>query len=192
MTDADRAIPAAQDRSELALRWYQARLGFWQALWGTLVTGGLAVAIPAGVDTYKVIQERRVKELEIKLKERELALKDKELEGTRLAADQQYISKFVDAATNPDVEARIRFSQYFSFVSSGPYREGWERFFTAVESRRDKIRSEINQKESQIDKLRAKDDSLDIDEQSLLTRLQRELAWSYSELGYANKVLETR
>lgn len=157
-----------------------------------MITAGLAVAIPAGVDTYRVLQEKRVKELEIALKDRELSLKDKELEGKRLDADQQYISKFVDAATNPDVEARIRFSQYFSFVSSGQYREGWEKLFQAVESRRNRIRDEINQKESQVDKLRAKDESLSADEQSPRTQLQRELAWHYAELGYANNVLDSR
>ncbi len=29
------------------------RLGFWQAIWGTLISGGVAVAIPAAVDAYK-------------------------------------------------------------------------------------------------------------------------------------------
>jgi hypothetical protein len=173
-------------KRELELRWYQTRLGFWQAIWGTLVTGGLAVAIPAAVESYKLYQERL-------LKEQEIALKNKEIEGKLQDMDHQYISQFLKQALDPDIEMRIRFSQYFAYVSgNNSNREGWEKFRKALTDRRDEIRKEINQKETDVQKLREKEGSLSIDEKAQRDRLLRELNWDYSEVGSVNKVLQNQ
>jgi hypothetical protein len=160
-----------------AFRWYQARLGFWQAIWVTLITGGRAVASPGAVEAYKIFQERKLKELE--------------LAGKRLEFDQQYVSNFLNIALNPDVEARIRFSQYFSFVASEQYRDAWKGYLKAVKDRRDELFEEINKKQVQLEHLRAKTE-LTVDEQSQLNTLERELGWRETELGRVNRELANR
>jgi hypothetical protein len=170
-------------RQELALRWYQSRLGFWQAIWGTLITGAIAVAIPASVEAYKASIEREIKQLDIALKGKEVELKAKEIEGKRLDADQQYISRFLTEALNPDIEARIRLSQYFSHVSGDQSKASWAAFFRAVEARRNLIRSEINAKRLELDKLMAKSD-LTVEEASRAEELRREIDWYVAETGY--------
>src|SRR2546430_15828219 len=104
MTAPDSSSASPLQKRELELRWYQARLGFWQAIWGTLITGGVAVAIPAGVDAYKAGLEVQKAKEEQKLKEKEIALKDKELEGKVLDSHQTYISNFLNTALNQDIE----------------------------------------------------------------------------------------
>jgi hypothetical protein len=198
-------------QGDMALRWYQTKLGFWQAIWGTLITGGLAVAIPAGVETYKIYQEQKLKQYEISVKDRELSLKDKELQGKIQDTDQLYISKFLDTALTPDIEARIRFSMYFSYVSGERYREGWEKFRKALVDRREQLKSEINSKSEQFDKLKTKasecprnlpsegaskpcDSSmiLTVEEQAMYAKLRRELEWDFAEFGSVSTVLEIR
>jgi hypothetical protein len=173
MTDPDSDSASRLQKRELELRWYQARLGFWQAIWGTLITGGIAVAIPAGVEAYKISQEN--------------ALKQKELEGKFLDAEQRYVSSFLSNAVDPDIQQRIRFSQYFAFVLAEPRREGWDKFRVALEKRRSEVRAEINLREAKVEKLRAKQGSLSLEEESEQRKLQRELRWLYSELGEGSK-----
>ena len=102
--------PKPLSRGPLNLERYRARLGFWQAVWGTLITGGVAVAIPAGIEAYKAY-------LDIHKTKGEVRLKDKEIEGKILDTHQMYISNFLNTASNQDIELRLRFSEYFSFVS---------------------------------------------------------------------------
>jgi hypothetical protein len=170
---------AALARGDQRLRWYQARLGFWQTVWGTLITGGIAVAIPAGVDAYKTYQER-------KLKEQEIALKDKEIEGNILNAHQTYISSFLTTALNQDIELRIRFAEYFSYVSDLKHRDGWDKFREELVKRRDETRKAINLKEIDYDKIRVRQGA-SLDEQAQRARLERELSWNYAELGYVRQ-----
>jgi hypothetical protein len=87
--------PPKADRALLNLQRYQARLGFWQAIWGTLITGGIAVAIPAGVDAYKASLEVAKTKEEEKLKEKEIALKDKELEGDSQSISLRYLTRVI-------------------------------------------------------------------------------------------------
>ena len=174
--DSRKPYDAKREKREFELRWYQARLGFWQAIWVTLMTAGLAAAIPGAVEVYKNRQETKLKEIELKLKE-------EENEGKRIQFDQQYVSKFVDQALAPDVERRIRLGQYFSFVASEKYREGWGNYFKAVASERTTVRDDINTKQAELRQLKAKPE-LNADEVNRLDRLQRELHWLNLELGY--------
>jgi hypothetical protein len=120
---------------------------------------------------------------ETQLKQVELELKREENEGKRIEFDQQYVSKFIEFALTPDVEKRIRLGQYFSFVSSEKYREGWTKYFGAVAGERTSVRKEINTKQTELRQLREKPE-LNADEVSRLDRLQRELHWLNAELGY--------
>jgi hypothetical protein len=153
-----------------------ARLGFWQAIWGTIFTGGIAVAIPAAVDWYKTHEETKLKTLEI-------ALKNKDLEQKVLDSHEPYVSAFLNTALNQDIELRIRFSEYFAHVSDTRYRESWERFRTTLDKRRSDIRAGIDEMEMEADQLRAKR-NLNIDELIKLAKLERELGWKYAEVGY--------
>jgi hypothetical protein len=112
-------------------------------------------------------------------------LKDKELESKIL--HQSYISNFLTTALNQDIELRIRFAEYFSHVSDPRHREGWEKFHSGLVNRRNEIRNDINLREVQFDKLRAKQAPLSIEEQTQRARLERELGWNYAELGYVRK-----
>src|SRR5262245_58611966 len=165
--------PSVTARDQLNFERYRTRLGFWQAIWGTLISGGIAVAIPAAVDAYKA----RI----------ELQLKSKEIEGKILDSHQQYISNFLNTALNQDIELRIRFSEYFSFVSDAQNRVGWNLYRESLVTRRDAIRGEINSKEMQLEQLRARRNSLTAPEQSNLAKLERELSWSYAEVGYVRR-----
>jgi hypothetical protein len=120
MTDANAVHgdpPKLNNAKDDELRRYQARLVFWKAIWVTLISAGLAAAIPGLVEVYKNHQETGLKQIELNIKR-------EENEGKRIEFDQQYVSKFVDQALIPDVERRIRLGQYFSFVASEKYREG--------------------------------------------------------------------
>jgi len=183
MTD----IRPKRDRAGYILERYRIRLGFWQAIWVTMVTGGVAVAIPAGVEAYKARLELKKSAEENKLKDKEIALKDKELEGKILDSHQKYISEFLTTALNQDIELRMLFSEYFAAVSNHRYKEGWEKFREGLEKRRDMLRQTINQKEEKLKKIGLSRTTLDVSEQTEVAQLDRELRWYYAELGYVRQ-----
>jgi lysozyme family protein len=155
------------------------RLGFWQAIWGTLISGGVAVAIPAAVDAYKA-------QLDLQKARQEVQLKQKEIESKAQDLHQTYISKFLDTALNQDIELRLRFSEYFSYVSEKESTEQWRKYHEELEKRRDAIRISINEKEMGAAKLSAV--SKPSPEQQIeLLQLRRELDWNYAEVGYARQ-----
>lgn len=162
-----------------SLERYRLRLGFWQAIWGTLISGGVAVAIPAAVDAYKA-------QLDLRKAEQEVALKQKEIESKAQDLHQTYISKFIDTALNQDIELRLRFSEYFSYVSEKESREQWKLYHDELEKRRDGIRLSINDKETRVAHLGAVSKP-NLSEQTELFNLKRELEWNYAEVGYARQ-----
>jgi lysozyme family protein len=155
------------------------RLGFWQVIWGTLISGGVAVAIPAAVDAYKA-------RLDLQKAKQDVALKQKEIESKAQDLHQTYISKFLDTALNQDIELRLRFSEYFSYVSEPEGREQWRKYHEDLEKRRDTIRTSINQKEMRAAQLSVVTNP-NSDEQIELLQLKRELGWNYAEVGYARQ-----
>jgi lysozyme family protein len=166
--------------AQLNLEKYKTRLGFWQAVWGTLISGGIAVAIPAAVDAYKA-------RLELQKSMEDQKLKDKEIQLRILDSHQQYIANFLNTALNQDIELRIRFAEYFSFVSDPSYRPVWETFRSSLVSRRNDIRDQINSKEMQLDQLRARRASLTLQQQIDFAKLERELSWINGEVGYVRR-----
>jgi hypothetical protein len=167
---------ARREAREFKLRWYQARLGFWQTICVTLISGGLAVAIPGAVDAYKSYQDTKLRQVE-------LDLKREENEGKRIQFDQDYISKFLEFALTPDVEKRVRLGQYFSYVSSEKYRVGWSKYFDAVATERNDVRDKITAKQAELRQLKTKPE-LNADDVGRLDRLERELHWLNAEVGY--------
>jgi lysozyme family protein len=162
-----------------SLERYRLRLGFWQAIWGTLISGGVAVAIPAAVEAYKA-------RLDLRKAEQEVALKQKEIEGKAQDLHQTYISKFIDTALNQDIELRLRFSEYFSYVSDKESRDQWKLYHENLEKRRDAIRLSINDKEMRAAHLGALSKPSEV-EQIEVFKLKRELEWHYGEVGYARQ-----
>ncbi|MGY4507984.1 hypothetical protein [Bradyrhizobium sp. USDA 3650] len=162
-----------------SLERYRLRLGFWQAIWGTLISGGVAVAIPAAVEAYKA-------RLDLRKAEQEVALKQKEIEGKAQDLHQTYISKFIDTALNQDIELRLRFSEYFSYVSDKESRDQWRLYHDELEKRRDAIRKSINDKEMDAAHLSALPKPSEA-EQIKMAALRRELYWNYAEVGYARQ-----
>jgi lysozyme family protein len=162
-----------------SLERYRLRLGFWQAIWGTLISGGVAVAIPAAVDAYKA-------QLDLRKAEQEVALKQKEIESKAQDLHQTYISKFIDTALNQDIELRLRFSEYFSYVSEKESREQWKQYHDGLEKRRNEIRLSINDKETRVAHLGALSKPTEA-EQIELWKFKRELEWNYAEVGYARQ-----
>jgi hypothetical protein len=158
---ADEQSRSLLEREEIKLRWYQAKLGFWQALWGTMITGGLAVAIPAYVDAYKTTKQIDLKNLEM---------------------DNEYIKAFLSQAVSPDIDLRIRMSQYFSYISSGEHRNGWEKFRESLEKRRNEVQELIINEETNILKIKNKP-ALSIEDKTQVTQLQKRLDWYEAELG---------
>jgi lysozyme family protein len=167
------------EQAPVSLERYRLRLGFWQAIWGTLISGGVAVAIPAAVDAYKA-------RLDLRKAEQEVALKQKEIESKAQDLHQTYISKFIDTALNQDIELRLRFSEYFSYVSDKDSREQWRLYHDGLEKRRDAIRQSINDKEMDAAHLGAHARPSEAD-QIKLAALRRELDWNYAEVGYARQ-----
>lgn len=160
------------ERVPLSLERYRLRLGFWQAIWGTLISGGVAVAIPAAVEAYKARLDLAIKRAEIESKAQDL--------------HQTYISKFIDTALNQDIELRLRFSEYFSYVSDKDSREQWRLYHDGLEQRRDAIRKSINDKEMDAAHLSALPKPSEA-EQIKMAALRRELYWNYAEVGYARQ-----
>lgn len=114
------------------------------------------------------------------------------LEYTKSNADRQakqqafrddYIKEFVSNALNQDIELRIRFAQYFSRVSTEPYRQDWVTYLDDLRKTRNDIRGQIDKMEADLSvKSAAKQsDPVEID------RLFRNLNWSYNEVGYVAK-----
>jgi len=168
-----------EPRISPALEHYKARLGFWQAIWGTIISGGVAVAIPAAVDAYKA-------HLDLEKARQDIVLKGKEIEEKRQDQYQEYVSRFLSTALNQDIELRLRFAEYFSFVADTADSEKWRNFNSTLKSRKEEIRTRIEKNENLAARL-VSSPKLDTDQQIELARLRRELAWDYAEIGYARQ-----
>jgi hypothetical protein len=181
MNDMDRTPSSGQpETQEYRLKWYQARLGFWQAIWGTIITGGVAVAIPAAVEVYKVRAEREKVQQESILKQQEVEIKKLEVQLKQQAEHATYISQFLSQALNQDIELRLRFAEYFSFLSSGDEQKGWTRFRDDLLKKKQDIRTEIDTLEQDYYGASTGDG---YDELARAT-IKRKLDWAYREIGY--------
>lgn len=90
-----------------------------------------------------------------------------------------YVKEFLASAVNQDIELRIRFAEYFAFVSTD--KESWTAYKDELFKRRKAIREQIDVMEKQWQqKVQAKnyDD---------LEQLERNLTWAYKEVGYVER-----
>jgi hypothetical protein len=96
---------------------------------------------------------------------------------------ETYIKDFLADALNQDIELRIRFAEYFSFVSSDEFRQGWIDYHQHLVQYRDTVRKQIDEMETkwqQKSQISGQNDP-EID------RLERDLSWAYHEMGYVER-----
>ena len=103
-TDGPATSPSA---AELEFRRYEARLGVWKVVLGTLIVGLAGVLIPGAISSYSAYFENARKETELRLSQQ--------------TAHQQYIKDFFATAINQDIEAYYSLCRLFcEFIWSRP------------------------------------------------------------------------
>jgi len=166
MSDEGVLSSATIEREKLALERYKAILDFWKFVLGSVFVA-LAIALIPPL----------------------FQLATSKLEFVKAEADRQqkqqqfhdgYIKEFMASAINQDIEWRIRFAEYFSNLSTEPYRKDWLTYLSDLRSSRDAIRKQIDDMEAQWRALAAKKDR----DETELARLDLHLAWAYNEVGY--------
>ena len=159
------AIPSA---AEFELRRYEAKLGLWKVVLGTLIVGLAGVLIPGAISFYTAHFENLRKETELGLSQE--------------AAHQQYIKDFFATAINQDIELRIRFADYFANLSGPGQEHLWKNYLTDLKQLRDGNRKKINDFEKKlVDYKKMSPNDIDNAE---FDRINRELAWANAEIGY--------
>lgn len=151
---------------EFELRRYEARMGVWKVVFGTLIVGLAGVLIPGAIELYSSYFENQRKAAELDL--------------AKQTAHQQYIKEFFQTAINQDIELRIRFANYFSELSDNQYKESWQGYFVNLANTRNDTRKKINTLEERLYNLSNNEEV----EEVLLAQTMRELGWAYNEIGY--------
>ncbi|WP_143278683.1 hypothetical protein [Bradyrhizobium sp. Y36] len=157
------------EREKLSVERYKSKLDFWKFVLGSVCAAIAIAAIPpsfqlatAFLESVRSDKDRQVKQQEFR---------------------DGYIKDFLNNALNQDIELRIRFAQYFAFVSADTFRKGWNDYRSELQKQRDDIRKDIDQMEGDwLKAVRAKEpDDLRIE------HLERRLKWAYAEVGYVEK-----
>lgn len=187
------AAPAAKDepakpaksadrlsKDEIDLRRYEAKLGLWKVLFGTLVVGIVSVLIPASIDYLRITLENTRKNTELDIESRRKAT---ELELAEQAAHLEYIKTFSNLAVNQDIELRIRFADYFAHMSGAVEQNAlWLQYLKDLKTLKEITRQDINKLEKQLVAFKKlPPDEVDNAE---FDRVTRELAWANAEIGY--------
>jgi hypothetical protein len=154
--------------AELEFRRYEARLGVWKVVLGTLIVGLAGVLIPGAISFYSAYFENARKETELRLSQQ--------------VAHQQYIKDFFATAINQDIELRIRFADYFANLSGPGQETMWKNYLENLKETRDNNRQKINSFEKDLVSFKKlPPDQIDNAE---FDRINRELAWANAEIGY--------
>lgn len=160
--------PPSLSAEELKFRYYDARLGVWKVVLGTLVIGLAGILFPFVVQMYNSTFENERKSIELRLSQQ--------------AAHQQYIKDFFSTAINQDIELRIRFADYFANLSGPPQAPLWTGYRDSLKSLRDEKRKKINELEKRLVEFKKlPPERIDNAEFDLVNR---ELIWANAEIGY--------
>lgn len=160
--------PPTLDPEELKFRYYDARLGVWKVVLGTLVIGLAGIIFPFATQFYNSYFDNQRKAVELQLSQQ--------------AAHQQYIKDFFSTAINQDIELRIRFADYFANLSGPPQAPLWMSYRDSLTRLRDEKRKRINDLEKRLVALKKlPPDQIDNAEFDLVNR---ELLWANAEIGY--------
>jgi hypothetical protein len=162
--DAPRDRPVSS-LAEFRLRRYEARLGLWKVVWGTMVVGVIAAVIPGLVETYKAYFDQKRIQSQIAL--------------DRVTFHQKYVQSFAETGYNQDIELRFRLADYFSYVSDPDFRQPWIDYRENIKSRRKELREQINKLYNELSNLLVDEEKNAVE----IAEKQRELRWANAELG---------
>jgi hypothetical protein len=106
-------------------------------------------------------------------READLAVKQQQFQD-------EYVTKFLTSALSQDLELRIRFADYFAFVSAPDLRQGWIDYRDSLRKTRSDIRGKIDLGETELAQI-IKTHGYGGSE---FDRATRNLTWLYNEVGY--------
>ncbi|MBY5537104.1 hypothetical protein HFO42_31815 [Rhizobium leguminosarum] len=173
MTDDAAVTPEpTKTAADIELRRYEARLGVWKVVLGTMIVGLAGVLIPGLVSFYTTYFES--------------LRKDAELSQAQQAAHQQYIKDFFDTAVNQDIELRIRFANYFANLSGEDQRQLWQSYRDSQTETRGTLRTLINELERKMTLLNPErqNEFSTAEKAAEYKELERRRDWAYREIGY--------
>lgn len=155
------ALIKLQDEAEI--RRYEARWSFYKVLFGTCIVGVVAAVLPHWI---QLVQE----------------------DSKRVNDYRQFVTQYVDNGISQDIELRIRFAEYFSYLADEESTTAWKKYHEILTDRRDEIRKDINRLEKNSATLiSVGGDELSEPNQIQLAEWDRELRWAYGEVGYAEE-----
>lgn len=162
------------DSYEFELRRYEARLGLWKVILGTLIVGLAGILIPGAIEYWSLgFQERRA--------QLEMAV---EQEKNR----QDFVSSYVTTALNEDIELRIRFAEYFAAVADDGSVSKWQGYLRTLQAKRESVRTQIDEFEAKVRSLYDQmEGSPSIELQIKIALMERRLEWLYREIGYVQR-----
>jgi predicted chitinase len=167
---SDRADDQAdQEKASLALAELKLRLDYRKFIWGSVFAAIAIAAIPPSFQLATAVLEQVKSDADRLNKQQEFR--------------DNYVKDFLKDAMNQNIELRIRFAEYFAYVSAEPYRDGWGRYKTELVNRRDAIRKEIDRMEAALDKIPQRDRG-----GAEAERLIRNIGWMSDEVGYQLRV----
>jgi putative chitinase len=172
---------SASSQHQIELEKYKAHLDYRKFIWGTVVAGTVIALIPplfqfgtAGLEYVKSIIQLNIDKQN----------KDADRETTREQFRDQYIRDFLTTALNQDIELRIRFAEYFSYVAPNEEQKDWSAYRDELKKNRDVLRAKIDSMESDWQvKARESNPNSVIE----ADRIAGNLAWVYKEVGYVEK-----
>jgi hypothetical protein len=166
--------------AKLELDRYRAKLGYRQAIYGAIISVGLAAAIPATVELFRELVKWKTQEAET--------------ESKRVALQQDYLSKFVEHGLNQDIELRVRLAEYFSYTidrEPSDSDRGWKAYRKELVRIRDDIKKQILEKEKFVML-----NSADKEKTAEVELAKIELEWMYKQTGFVEKdrsvIVETK
>jgi hypothetical protein len=167
----------AIELKKLELERYKAQLDYRKFIFGSVFAAIAIAAIPPlfqlGTAVLEYVKSEQQLRLDQQNKEAEQDMKSEEFR-------EEYIKDFLSDALSQDIELRVRFAEYFSFVSAEKFKPGWENYKIQLQQYRTAIRADIDKLEKE---LQEKTQSAKADDPSL-AELKRHLDWDYNEVGY--------
>lgn len=116
---------AAQHSDELTLELVRQKYGLYKVIAGTSIVGVVAAALPFVIDYARLTSQTE---------------KDR----------NEFVGQYVDKALSEDIEARIRFAHYFSYVlPDRSQRDDWRSYLTSLRLEKRQVEREVAEKEEQ-------------------------------------------
>jgi len=166
------------EKMRLDLDRYKAQLDFRKFVLGSVCAAIAVAAIPPAFQLATAVLEYVKSEAQLKVDQEnkradELARKQQFRDG--------YVKDFISTALNQDIELRLRFAEYFSFVASDG--DIWKNYRDELKAQRAASRTEIDRLETEWERAEATSPRNSSQE----NLLDRHLKWAYNEVGYVPK-----